>query len=221
MGKLLIIRNADFSQVAVDVVTRAGYVVKNKLHTDGTAYIDTGIVLGANDVLTITGFMTEASVTEFLYGWRNSGATGATDGNVFFASLYDSGYHKHYTRVVVGGYGGTGNTPDVALDEEHTIKMDFKNSLAYIDNVSYTATPKVNFPTALGTFTLMLFGLNNQGSIMNRCSSSQYIKSVQITRNGTPILDLIPCIYEGVAGMIDRVSDTFFGPEDGGAFTAE
>lgn len=219
MGKLLIIRDADFSHVAVDVVHRPGFVAKNKLHTDGTAYIDTGIVLGANDVLTITGCMTDALITEFLYGWRNSGASGSTNGNVFFATINTAG--NKFARIAVGGYGNTGYVTNTPLNAEHTIKMDFKNSRAYIDDVPFTATPNVNFPTALGTFTLMLFGLNNQGSIIGKCSSSHYIKSVNIIRNDTPILDLFPCENEGIAGMWDRVSDTFFGPEEGGAFTAE
>lgn len=218
MGKLLIIKDANFSDVAVDVVERAGYVQKSLLRSDGTAYINTGVAVTSNDVLEMRYYAGTPTVdgNYFLWGWRKDGSTGISDGNVQgLAEKYSNAYRM---SIAVGGYM-SGN--DTTLDELHTIKMDFANQVAYLDGVTYSKTPQVNFQTAISGYPLILYAFNNQGTPAGNCYSGFYIKYCTITRSGTKILDLVPCTYNGVAGMWDRVSNTFFGSENEGVFTAE
>lgn len=220
MGKLLIIKDADFSEVAVDVVERAGYVQKSLLRSDGTAHINTGVVVTSNDVLEIK-FFAETPDTDgnyFLWGWRSSGGTATSNGNVQGFVEKNSSYNYKRLSICVGGYMAKSNA---TFDELHIIKMDFANNAAYIDGVTYSSTPQVNFPTAISGFPLILYAFNNQGTPAGTCYSGFYIKSCTITRNGNKILDLVPCTYNGVAGMWDKVSNTFFGSENEGVFTAE
>ncbi len=220
MGKLLIIKDADFSEVAVDVVERAGYIQKSLLRSDGTAYINTGVAVTSNDVLEIKFYAGAPSTNGnyFLWGWRASGSTGTSNGNVQGFCAKDSSNYKRVS-IAVGGY--MNNTTNATFDELHIIKMDFANNTAYIDGVTYSSTPQVNFPTAISGLPLILYAFNNQGTPAGTCYSGFYIKSCTITRNGNKILDLVPCTYNGVAGMWDKVSNTFFGSENEGVFTAE
>lgn len=223
MGRILMINDANFSQNAIGKVYPSDAIIKSKLRNDGTSYINTDIVLANTDVLTVRGYLSSdnkpnVNNSAFLFGWRTMDGGNNTYGNVQALAVNNAGSTIH-GRFLAGGHGAAVNNFNV--DEEHTFVLDFVNNVAYLDGNIYNSSPEVDFSHALGMLPLLLFCVNLQGTTAGFCKSSEYISDCTITRNGEKILDLVPCVYNGVAGMWDRVSDTFFGAAAGGVFIAE
>lgn len=231
MGKKLIIKGADFSAVAIDTPIPPtppeppieDIIIKDKLFSDGvTAYIDTNIVLTANDVLDIVlEFGGTFDKTRFAFGWRNVGSSANADGNTMVA--LNLGYNQ--ARFVSGGYGDANTSILLDKDTEYHIRIDYVHMKTYLNDIEQTSTPAINMQTSLGTIPLALFTANLAGSINQNflLNAESSIKYCGITRNGARILDLKPChkVSINLDGMYDSVSDTFIGPTNGGAFTAQ
>lgn len=216
MGKQLIIKGADFSENAIDNISPSGLIFKDLLVSDGTAFIDTGIVLANTDVLEITSkYIAKPNVTNALWGWRNSDSSASTNGNVMciWNAAFDS-----FSKLVVGS--STGDIPaGYNFLNLRKVTINFQNNTVFLDNTNLSSTYSGTIVYALGTISLGLFGFNTSSGVIgtgNVCA----IGGCKITRNGSVILDYRPCIKDGVSGMYNMVTNEFVGPTSGGTFTA-
>lgn len=214
MGKSLIINNVDFSHVAVDVVTvYKDMIIYDKLMSDGNAYINTGVVLTENDVLTIeAGYNELIAKTSALFGWRNEGSSGGQSGNTMVIKA--SNFEKY--RIFVGNGADKGTYEKLG---KRTFVIDYKTGKAFVDgNEIITA----DTASSLGTVSLALFGFNTyDNSVLGILGNEGFVSSCKVERNNTTIIDLVPCYNkpQGIYGMFDKVSKTFIGPTGNGSFT--
>lgn len=172
------------------------------IENDGLAYINTNFIIGAQDEIQ----------AEFAY------LEGATTARIFGDATY---YNQKFFLVTTSGRIGTNFEAGVgSLWETSAVVASYN-----INHILLSATNlKINNEDAL-TFTTnfnkcdgpcLLFGVFYSSL---RVSNARFYY-FQIYRDGILQLSLRPCTYDGVPGMWDEVSETFFGnAADEGAFT--
>lgn len=179
------------------------------LQSDGTAYIDTGILTKSTLTFVIELYMPQSASSVWPFGGRVS----ASSGNVAVNYRADTNKWRwrYAGRNVDGGspslpgeyvFDNTGNAHDIVITPKG-------------GNPLTLTLPKNTFTT---NYNFYLFACNNAGSTTNVMSGMK-IYSVKIYDGGTLVRDYIPVRNNGVGYLYDSVNGTLLGNAiDNGAF---
>ena len=181
-----------------------GYMELSWIESTGTQYIDTGFKPNQDtkvtmDVESVSGIdhvlfsaRTSASSKAFEMIWSNSGG--------YYRFYYNNG------NVNMDGLSASPATRRVITVDKNTATID-----GYSVSRTYAA-----FQTDCN---MVLLARNTIGTIGAYTTGKLY--SCQIYDNGTLVRDYIPCISsDGVVGLYDLVTATFFGNNGTGSFVA-
>lgn len=179
-----------------------GYKPLLYIESTGTQYIDMGFKPNQNTrVVCDTVFLVSASAY-WLFGARN-GNTDRTFGFLTYESKYRSDFNTSTDEYLTGTQSGR-------------FTIDKNGNITKING----ETAKT---AAVGTFqcthNLYLFANNSNGVVAGQSTAKIY--SCQIYDNGTLVRDYIPVKFrDGSVGLLDKITDTFYGNRGTGAFIA-
>ena len=198
-GNIVIECGGDSGNSSSGTQTRDEYAPLKYLENTGTQYIDTGIVLTKDDIITVDFEIPDAAAAvntdKILIDARDSS-------NGVRVSTY-SDNKKWYARF--GNSSGLTSAVQSAAIRQGSLIFSKEslivNGVTVLSNFTFTAMP---------TGTLKLFsGVTPDGAIS--APSYARISSVKITRGGENIMNLVPVqrIVDGVLGMRDLISEAF------------
>ena len=179
------------------------------LESNGTQYIDTGIILN---------FQSSKVVGDAQY------VTAPASGN--YACIGGS-YNNSTDRFLLGGNSATyiynqfssGNAAVVSANtNRNTYIADFKYGYSSINSTSGTFTPtQTNI-----NYHFYLFGTSSNGGAGVSQRSSIRLYSCQIYDNGVLVRDFVPAqrTTDDVLGLLDRVNNVFYTNKGTGSFTS-
>lgn len=188
------------------------YTPVEYIQTDGTAYIDTGIVgadprsaeikcvIKANSTLLLASSAGNENASNYMLLGSSSG------GLAMIAHYYF--YSRSMPSLQDSITNGTPFTARIAMakgSQSVSVKFDGESS--------YTTVTKADKQKISSTRTMYLFG-SNTGATPNVSAYGTrvyYCKIYSDNTYGNLVFDGVPCYYNGVYGMWDNVSDTFFG----------
>ena len=195
------------------------------LQTDGTAYIDTGII-GTNELKVEMKFDEDKSnahidATSFVFGARTDASSG-----IFLLMYRPSNSSSTPKGVMTLGYNTSTSTIS-PTNQPSTNPFVAKTGLVFKTflyrhltlNGEQWSTSVVDFSNGLNNY---LFAINNGGTGLVSTSATGYqrIYYCKIWKNDVLVRDYIPVRKNGVGYMFDRVSKTLFGNVAGsGAFS--
>ena len=198
-------------------------VFYESIATDRTAYIDTGVL--ANGVL--------SSMVSFR--WMGPGSSPDT---VILGARKDSGNTRYFLSALyvnslafgTGSYNpitekiGASMRTHYLVSQFTTIRSGNSKSYFTVQESGYNSEVTKSSDTVTDT-NKSLYLFRNNYSTPSSCNSYMSIHEVKIWDDDTMtnlILHLVPCTYNGEAGMWDLVSQTFFGnAASSGQFTVE
>lgn len=177
----------------------AGYKRLEYIEATNNQYINTGIKLASTDVV-MTKFQ-NVSTTGGLYGVYKLGES---------STFYSSGTYYFYdgtnTRI---------NTGVSVNTDWHEVVHDFVNGKLTFDGTDHTFTPWTFENTSNSPLFARIYN-GNAGYFFNG-----RIAYWKVYRNGTLIMDLVPCINtNNEVGMYDTVAGVFHGSRSASSFTA-
>lgn len=221
----------DYASLIASIQTGGGgggtnplpYTPLEYIETDGTAYIDSGVIGKATMSFDMKVKMnTSISSTEIFVG------TGSTDGaSSTIAGLWRSssnqtkigyGYYYLYSGIL---------TPTSFTDPFEVSTRLLKGScvmgIKYSGSSSYSSTSTNRSTSPSPSTSLYIFASNVSGSPSYRASAGSRVYYIRIISGGSlPNLafDGVPALYNGEYGLWDNITNTFFGNAAGsGAFT--
>lgn len=189
------------------------YTPVEYIQTDGTAYINTGII-GADPRSMEIRCVVKQRGDNILA--TSTGAENAYNYTMLFignsADVAGFGHYNYYTSGFPSVQDSIGNgTPFIA---RCAMKKGAQSMSVKMDGASDYTTVSKTQNTAINTGREMyLFGANTGGNPAPASSGVRvyYCKIYSDESFVTLVRDFIPCIYQGEYGMWDKVSDTFFG----------
>lgn len=191
-------------------------VFYDKLISDGTAYIATDYIPGANFKRLNLDFV---GLTQFndILGTRNY----LTSNNAFaitVGSLNRTATYSIFSRNNVNyNYGVLAELGWNVLIEESGANYNVSTTRVGGSPSPRTVAKATNYPSN----PLYVFGINNGASVTPSYAGT-IIRGLEI-EDGDRKIHLVPCTYGGEPGMWDTISERFYGNANpaGGAFTAE
>lgn len=182
-----------------------GYTQLEYIESTGTQYIDTGIILTNQDLISIK-FSNSIAESYSVFG--------ANDGTNRCQFFYTNKYRYMRTFVPTNLSFGIGQ---VDYGVAAVYYLDLKNRRYKINNkpwvnddTSYEGTPQLN---------TYLFAQNNSGEVSGVGTMKIYEYSV--SRNGVEIQHLVPAKNSsGVVGMYDTIGNTFLTNQGTGTFNS-
>lgn len=184
----------------------------------GTQYIDTGTTVSKGSIITVIFEISTAENNIVMYGWRRSGAyTGVYQ-------LYINANEGH--ELIIAGVSslGVGNNYLYSISTQNTIVFDTASEVITVNgenaDCNYSlANGKAFDSSGSSAYNPYLFALNNRGSAVALASNTK-IYGYTVTQDGTELQNFIPCYRksDGVIGMYDTVSRTFFTNSGTGTF---
>lgn len=188
-----------------------------KLIGDGTAYIDTKHVpTTALKYICIDCISKEQNTN--VAGCRNA-TTSNNNLSFYIGSLNRTAtYSIFYRNIVNYNYGTTAENGWTIKVEEIETGYDVTTKAATLSSGSTRSITKyTNVPNC----SFHLFSVNTNGKADTNGSGHLEMKRFELV-DGSTSLHLVPCTYNGEAGMWDLVSQTFFGnAASSGQFTVE
>ena len=190
------------------------YTQVEYLESDGTQYIDTGIVLNSKATITTVGqFMSDTTPNPITI-W---GFMGNSNMPRWGCSVY--------TNRWLMDLNSTTNSSD-ANTNKHTFVNETNGTTtynSYVDGVSIYSNPMgIANPTSYisNVLSAYIFARNNSNTAGNFSSSRIY--SFNIVQDDIEVINLIPARRnsDNVLGMFDLVSQTFLTNSGTGTFTA-
>lgn len=167
------------------------------LESDGTQWIDTGIVLQENDVVEIEAMFLNKSGDNFIMGASGLSGEGST-----WIEVY--GNSTHYVRFGSSSSASQSGNASANMNVWRTYKIE--KGKFYVDGVQKLTPNYASMPSR----SLVIFGRNSStltGGIAK-------IRAAKILRDGAPILDLSAVRAGSVGYMYDTVSDALM-PNNG------
>ena len=201
----------------VKVAAPVGYTKLEYLKKTSTAqYIDTGITADKTTTVDVEVSFGSVSGTYVIVGTRNG--TNTTDNNVFQWGVISG---KTFNRFGVGT--PTGDT----ISENTLYKVHIEDGLQTItSNGLPIATTNFGYKSTMNTSgTLYMYCTHDTTLESQRtfCAPiNTYIKSMKISKGGIIVRDFVPVRRDsdGVLGMYDFISGTFFENNGSGTFVA-
>lgn len=201
------------------------YTPADYIETDGTAYINTGIIQRSrNFELTISVQWMGSDATadfETFFGYMEAGATTPR-----------SGIHKYTTGYYIFGTNTTLTAENIGTvdNNTHTIIISGnastqKETLSF-DGVLYATATTTSTGIGANTIPFYLGARNRNGSVDNPAKARFYALNYKYFSDAghTTIVEeynFIPVRYNGVFGMWDTLTDTFKSSISGTAFTGQ
>lgn len=205
MGKVLIFKDADFSQNAID--GDKDYVLADSITFDGSHYINIGRGLTKQSKVEICFTPTTSAGSSILVlcGVR----TGATLNQVDMRVIYNSGDKLQINMVNNAANPGTSVNVPITLNSQHTVSADIKNNNITVDGVDY-ANGRTVTGLNTGNNNLYIGAYNSNGEIPS--GFSFYIGKIhwiKIYDNGTLSNYYIAATVKatGVRCLVDRLHD--------------
>ena len=182
------------------------YTLLSYIQSSGSQYIKTGIYPNQNTKIEISAYTTDESNDKPLFGERNGN-------NVAFLAWTNPQNSAHPAFA----FHNTGNVDTYlgfASGVKHTIVL--YNGVFSCDGKVYSFATK----TFNSSYELLLFGLNNAGSVDDRKFYGR-VYSCKIYDGGTLVRDYIPVKRnsDGVCGLWDKVNEVFYTSGSGTNFT--
>jgi hypothetical protein len=199
----------------------AGYTELQYIESTGTQYIDTGVVPTLTSGAHIRAkFLALKSSDNIIFGATNS--TAFAGGSPFSIDVFKN-------RVLMPFGGDASNSPNyspaISKTMETNVLYDFK--LNYLNDkkasVNDTQVTYSNNPVTMTSRSLLLFNLNNSAGGMSQYAATQsQIFSAVITNGSNIEFNGVPAKRDsdGVIGVYDMVSGTFFTNAGTGDFVA-
>lgn len=164
MGKVLILKDADFSQNAID--DDKDYVLADSITFDGSHYIDIGRGLTQQSKIEICLTPTESPTGNqniLVCGARTGANVNQVDARIIVAS---GGVIKFSINMVNNANNpGNGVNVPATINSQHTISADIKNNNVTIDGATYVNERVV---TGLNTMNNLYIGAYNvNGEILS------------------------------------------------------
>lgn len=189
------------------------------VETDGSAYIDTGIVGAQPKSAKMTARIGDGSVSGCLMGAYYGSST--TTRRFIFARYLSSDQKIHTYFHTSGDISVScadsvlNNTPfdiEAALNRNNQ-KISIKES-----GGTWVTATGTNGSNSTGIATILIFAAHGVNSVTWHSSSGTRIMSAQIFSDvnfTTKVRDYLPWRYNGIVGLWDNVSQTFFAPQGG------
>ena len=174
------------------------------LESNGTQYIDTGIIPDANTGIYLNVECSNNNDT-YLVGLRD------TTGNTRWCI-------GHATTGFYYGYGTNQNGDNRLVGTAAELWLDYKNDGRFVASNGVT-TKTLTLPSLAFTpvNNIRLFGSSGISADYTKWPGKIY--SVQITQENDILMDLIPVRKDGVGYMYDKVSGELLGNNGTGSFT--
>ena len=181
-----------------------GFTELQYIEATGTEYINTNVLYESNDIYKFVGDMQFTSVAA-----NSVQCSGVYAGASF---CVNTGNWSVGGSIASSNTGVPANTNRHIFDLNTTIGLN-KNVILKIDNNTYTNTRDIASGYA------GVFGIPN-GSSGFLCSAKLY--SAKLYKNGNMVFNGVPARRnsDGVLGMYDTVTDTFFTNSGSGTFIA-
>lgn len=181
------------------------YTKLEYLESTGTQWIDTGIKSSVNTCIKTKFNLTNVSSTAVFGSYSGSASNGV---GVFFGTAGGNISGKVYcnnTNIAV--------SPDLILSANTNYEIEISGTSLILNNSEYTAAT-----TADNNYNMLLFARSNNGTIERNISGKIYYYKAY--DNGTLVRDYIPALRksDNVAGMYDKVTNTFFTSAGTGSF---
>lgn len=159
------------------------------------AYIDTGIKASGNlHIKTyLVDYFIEANSGRWAFGGRNAYNNNAY--GIFIASD---------TKKLTLAYNGGTYSFNLYSTYPQSSLVEMQGGSIKVNNTTHTFTAR----TFTSSYNLILFGLNNGGSLIS--GSGLKFGATYIT-DGTVTLDLIPVRKDGIGYMYDKISGRLYG----------
>ena len=200
-----------------------GYTGYDFIKGDGTAWIDTGIV-GKNTIKAETSFNVDdyssdnfyllsaragiSPTTNVIAMWVNNSSwftSGWGNTQSLCSSLTDKSY---YWVASDGGYTG----PRV---------WTFENGVLSVDGTVENDKSSATWDTSGSFGNIYMFCRTTSSGVDRIANSRCRLRYMKLWDGDTLVRDFVPCTNDSnVAGLFDKVTQTFYGPANGGAFTA-
>lgn len=195
-----------------------GYTALEYIASTGTQYIDTGIPPAVDLIVDMVASFqgNQDSSWDCMLHAGNGDMNNGTYGLRLFGDNYT-------LQVCYSMYGSNGNTsssytnPTVSITPNQVYTIRTTNQTLTLDGVTTLGNPNpISFTPV--TQSMYLFAGRNSGSLWRRIRATLY--SLRLTVGGTVVRDFIPALNpEGVPGLYDRVSKTFFTNIGSGTFS--
>lgn len=173
--------------------------------TNGNPYINTGIL--------------PTKTQKYLIGIKDA------DGNTIYSSGNSNSlrvqlwvFNQNFFFRYFGENGNAVSAPVMYVSNElNELAIDYNNHEVVKDGITYRLTGTYAEEEII--YPMTLFAQNIAGTITSFSSTKIYYFAIH--ENANPILNLVPCYRksDGVIGMYDTVTETFFTNAGTGAFT--
>ena len=222
----------EFVEDSDETITKTGIVKSDRfdevefydyLENTGTSYIDTGYNIGPGNSKNIKMYIDYTATTNHVGNrWWTHGIGGSGGKLTVYAGIGDgqAGTNVQFTYgngtadMRTGVYGDIGTRYIYELDlknKTYVVKDINDNKLVNLSNLT------VN--TVKNTYSPYLFAWRNGSTGNLGYSHSGKIYRYKLYDNNILVRDMIPCKYNNVAGMWDRVEGKFYGNDGTGTFT--
>ena len=168
------------------------YTWLDYIESTGTQWLDTGVAINSTLVSQLKFNMT-AITGGVIYG--NIDSSDATDYRLFNASGLCYLDFPNSSRI-------NGGSMPVWVDHEVEVGNYYVRDLKTGQNILTGST--VSFSAQTSTLKMW------RDSLGNACSSGK-LYYLKIYDNNTLIRDMVPCLNNGVAGMLDKATGVFYG----------
>ena len=199
------------------------YTPLEYIETDGTAYINSGVVAKATMSFDLKVKMNSSiSNSEIFVGVGSTDGASGTLNGLWRSSTNQGkiGYGYYYIYSGILTPSSFANPFEVST---RLLKGSCVMGIKEQGSSSYTSASNNRTSTVSSSAALFIFATNVSGSPSYRASAGSRIYYIRIISGGSlPNLafDGVPALYNGEYGLWDRVSNTFFGNAAGsGAFT--
>lgn len=214
MGKLLIIKGADFSKVAVGKITPSPTEITyyDFIHFDGNSYVTTNVTTKTNTKVE-TAAVVETWLNVNSYAHILGTRTASLSSNDKFVVQMSDKYSG--VSAAIGNMDDYSQGIKANLGTKYIISADSKKFL--VNGQTFT-TGGVITP---GTYPFFLGNTNSGGSPL---TGGQYfigkLYETKFYEGETLVADFKPCTKEGVVGFYDIIGQKFYGNSGAGTLTA-
>ncbi len=203
-----------------NLIIPAEYTRLEYLESTGTQYIDTGVVSRLNSGVSMRASLTTSRNSDnVIFGATNSYAY--ANGSAFSIDVFTNLVALPHGGVNNSGYNGNWIDIPNMLEQVYEYKINYMDDgYAWVDNLSR----KLSESNTITSLPLYLFGLNSSpyGYSWDFSSNGARIYDAILTEGSSIVRNFIPAKRnsDGVLGMYDTVTNTFYTNAGSGTFIA-
>ena len=200
----------------------ANVVYYEYIENTSTSYIDTEYTIGPSNLKNIKLYIDfVATANQVGNRWWAHGLGGSSSltvyagiGNGASGDSIRFTYGNGTNDITTSVYGNIGTRYKYLLDlKNKTYNVINESGVVLVDLTNIT----VNTPSSSYSPYIFAWRRGSDGTLGS--SHSDKIYSFKLYDNDVLVRDLVPCTYNGTAGMWDKVGNKFYGNKGGGSFT--